>query len=263
MGVATHSRNTLWKNFFIKQFIKLYNVDMAEAITADIKDYPCFNSFFTRALKKDVRPVDNEPNSIVCPADGTINQAGNIADNQLIQAKDKYYNLSNLLGNDANRALPFLNGKFATVYLAPKDYHRLHMPFSGKLQEMVHIPGRLFSVNQATTQVVNNLFGRNERVVAIFETSTGLMALVLVGAIFVASIETVWQGEVTPPTRSSPHVWNYSSQSIELKKGEEMGRFNMGSTIIVLFGQNQIEWSESLEPGQEIKLGQSIGRLMP
>jgi len=258
--IPTHSRHVAWKNFFIKRFVNLYGVNMAEAEIDDFSNFRSFNEFFTRSLKRVARPIDRGAHSLVSPADGTVSQLGNIAKDQILQAKGKNYSLTNLLGGNADRAVPFLGGGFATIYLAPQDYHRLHMPVDGKLKEMIHVPGRLFSVNQATTCVVDNLFGRNERVVSIFETPTGPMALVLVGAMFVASIETVWQGIITPPTRLVPQTWTYDNQhTIELKKGEEMGRFNMGSTIVVVFGKNQVEWLSSIQPGQTIRIGESIG----
>ncbi len=260
MRIPTHASNVLWKNFFIKRFVNFYGVNMAEAKTENIAKFQSFNAFFTRTLKQTVRPVDSGPFSIVSPADGVVSQAGNISEDRMIQAKGKHYSLTNLLGGDAERAAPFLGGDFATIYLSPKDYHRLHMPLDGNLKEMIHVPGRLFSVNQATTAVVDNLFGRNERVVAIFDTPAGPMALILVGAIFVASIETVWHGVITPPTRPAPQTWMYGNQRpVELKKGEEMGRFNMGSTMIVVFGQNSVEWSHLMKEGQTVRIGESIG----
>ena len=234
---------------------------MAEAETEDIAKFQSFNAFFTRSLKQTVRPVDQGVDTVVSPADGAVSQAGKISGDRIIQAKGKHYSLTNLLGGNADRAAPFLGGSFATIYLSPKDYHRLHMPLDGTLKEMIHVPGRLFSVNQATTAVVDNLFGRNERVVTIFETPAGPMALILVGAIFVASIETVWQGVITPPTQLAPQTWKYDNQRpVELKKGEEMGRFNMGSTIIVVFGKNSAEWSNVMESGRTVKIGERIGR---
>lgn len=259
MYYPTHSHNIYWKNFIIERFIKFYGVNMADAAEEDPTAYPTFNAFFTRALKKNVRPVNRSPNAIVCPADGTLSQIGNISEDKLLQAKGKFYDVTELLGGSSYRALHFQDGKFATIYLAPKDYHRLHMPLTGKLSKMGHIPGRLFSVNQSTTDSVNNLFARNERVVTVFETPAGPMALVMVGAVFVASIETVWHGIVTPPTQSTIRSWNYNDKNIELAKNTEMGRFNMGSTIIILFGQNSVKWSRSLKPGQALKLGQTLG----
>ncbi len=258
-SVLTHSTNKTWKNLFIKLIIQLYGVNMAEALETDINAYQSFNDFFTRELKPGARPVCTEKNAIVCPADGEVSQAGNITDGQIFQAKGKSFTAIDLLGGDKGRAEPFTNGIFTTIYLSPKDYHRLHMPLTGTLREMVHIPGRLFSVNAATANSVPGLFARNERVAAIFDTELGPMALVLVGAIFVSSVETVWHGVVTPPSISEPRSWQYDDGPT-LKIGEEMGRFNMGSTIIVLLGKDKAEWGIEFTAGKPVKLGEGIGR---
>ncbi|MCF7970162.1 MAG: archaetidylserine decarboxylase [Methylococcaceae bacterium] len=259
MRQLTHSENKVWKNFFITQIASHYGVNMAEAIDSDINAYPSFNHFFTRALKPGARTIANNAGDIACPADGAVSQAGNITDGNIIQAKGKSYTAIDLLGGDEQRAAPFKNGKFTTIYLSPKDYHRLHMPLDGTLKEMIHVPGRLFSVNAATANSVPRLFARNERVVAIFDTEIGPMALVLVGAIFVASIETVWHGEVTPPTAKSIQTWQYKDDAPQLKRGEELGRFNMGSTIIALFGENAMHWEETFVAGKTVRLGEKIG----
>ncbi len=259
MGLLTHSQNKTWKNFFIRQVVRHYRVNMEEALETDINAYPSFNHFFTRSLKADVRPVAEQANAVTSPADGTVSQAGDICEGQIIQAKGKHYSAVDLLGGDKKRAKPFINGQFTTIYLSPKDYHRLHMPLDGTLKEMVHIPGRLFSVNNATANSVPGLFARNERVAAIFDTDAGPMALVLVGAIFVASIETVWDGIITPPTGKEIRVSQYPYNTPVLKRGEEMGRFNMGSTIIVLFGKNQMHWQGDLAAGKVVKMGEIIG----
>ncbi|MDF1582706.1 MAG: archaetidylserine decarboxylase [Methyloprofundus sp.] len=259
MRQLTHSENKVWKNFFIKQIASHYGVNMAEAIDSDINAYPSFNHFFTRALKPGARTITNSVGDIACPADGAVSQAGDISDGNIIQAKGKSYTAVDLLGGDEQRAAPFKNGKFTTIYLSPKDYHRLHMPLDGTLKEMIHVPGRLFSVNAATANSVPRLFARNERVVAIFATEVGPMALVLVGAIFVASIETVWHGEVTPPTAKSIQTWQYKDNAPQLKRGEELGRFNMGSTIIALFGENAMHWEAAFVAGEKVQLGEKIG----
>jgi len=259
MGQLTHSENKIWKNFFIKRIASHYGVNMEEAIDSDINAYPSFNHFFTRALKPGVRTIASNAGDIACPADGAVSQAGNITDGNIIQAKGQSYTAVDLLGGDEQRAAPFKNGKFTTIYLSPKDYHRLHMPLDGTLREMIHVPGRLFSVNAATANSVPRLFARNERVVAIFDTEIGPMALVLVGAIFVASIETVWHGEVTPPTATSIQTWQYKDDAPQLKRGEELGRFNMGSTIIALFGENAMNWEEAFVAGEKVQLGEKIG----
>jgi len=260
MSKLTHCENTLWKNLFIKTVIRLYGVDMSEAKHQSLDHYPSFNHFFTRELKDSARTIAAEPDAIACPADGAISQAGLIENGKIFQAKGHAYTALELLGGDAERAKFFENGSFATIYLSPKDYHRMHMPLAGTLKEMIHIPGRLFSVNNATAEGVPNLFARNERVVCIFDTKAGPMALVLVGAIFVSSVETVWHGVVTPPTISQARAWQYQDNAPALEKGAELGRFNMGSTIIALFGKDKCIWDESLTAGKPVKLGERIGR---
>ena len=262
MSKLTHCENKIWKNLFIKQIIKHYGVNMNEALEQDINTFKSFNHFFTRELNSNVRPLTTTPNAIACPADGTVSQAGKINDGDIFQAKGKNFTVTELLGGDSKRAEPFNNGVFTTIYLSPKDYHRLHMPLTGTLREMVHIPGRLFSVNTATTNSVPGLFARNERVAAIFDTDAGPMALVLVGAIFVSSIETVWHGAVTPPSITSVRSWQYQENAPVLKMGEEMGRFNMGSTIIVLLAKNKAEWDSNFTAEKVVKLGEHIGNTL-
>lgn len=251
-----------WKNAFVKAIVRLYGVDLSEAQEPDPEAYPSFNAFFTRALKPDARPLCADADAVLCPADGAVSQIGRIEKGRIFQAKGRHFDATELLGGDIDRAAPFENGHFATIYLSPRDYHRLHMPLAGTLREMVHVPGRLFSVNAATAENIPNLFARNERVVAIFNTEAGPMALILVGAIFVASIETVWEGVVTPPTASEPRNWVYPSNPPALAKGAEMGRFNMGSTIIVLFGENAVAWQDGLEAGDKVRMGGRLGRLL-
>ena len=260
MSKLTHCENKVWKNLFIKQVIRHYQVNMDEALEQDINDFKSFNDFFTRELKPGVRPLTIERNAIACPADGIVSQAGYITEGEIFQAKGKSYTATDLLGGSLERAEPFNNGVFTTIYLSPKDYHRLHMPLTGTLREMVHIPGRLFSVNTATTNSVPGLFARNERVAALFDTDAGPMALVLVGAIFVSSIETVWHGVVTPPSITSVQTWRYQDNAPTLKIGEEMGRFNMGSTVIVLFGKDKAQWDSEFTADKVVKLGEKIGK---
>jgi phosphatidylserine decarboxylase len=262
MSKLTHCENKVWKNLFIKQVIRHYQVNMDEALEQDINVFKSFNDFFTRELKPGVRSLTTERNAIACPADGAVSQAGTITEGEIFQAKGKSFTATDLLGGSAERAEPFNNGVFTTIYLSPKDYHRLHMPLTGTLREMVHIPGRLFSVNTATTNSVPGLFARNERVTAIFDTDAGPMALVLVGAIFVSSIETVWHGVVTPPSITSVQSWQYQDNAPTLKIGEEMGRFNMGSTIIVLFGKDKAEWDNEFTADKVVKLGEKIGKTL-
>jgi phosphatidylserine decarboxylase len=253
--------NRAWKNALIKTAVRFYQVKLDEAKEPNPEAYPSFNAFFTRALKPEARPLCADGDALLCPADGAISQIGEIAEGRILQAKGKHFSVAELLGGDAERARPFANGKFATIYLSPRDYHRLHMPLAGTLRTMAHVPGQLFSVNAATAEHVPNLFARNERVAAIFDTEAGPMALVLVGAIFVSSIETVWHGEVTPPTAAQVRAWDYAADAPALDKGAEMGRFNMGSTVIVLFGENAIAWEGSLKAGEAVKMGQRLGRI--
>ncbi len=262
MSKLTHCRIRWFKNTFIKLIITLYGVDLSEAKKQNLDDYASFNDFFTRELKAGIRPVALEKDAVVSPADGAVSQAGSISDDRIFQAKGMTFSAVDLLGGDAERAAAFKDGVFSTIYLSPKDYHRLHMPLEGKLTEMVHIPGRLFSVNAATAESVPGLFARNERVACLFDTEAGPMALVLVGAIFVSSVETVWQGVVTPPTAPSVRSWRYDDQNILLKKSEEMGRFNMGSTIIILFGKDKVAWEKDVHAGRPVKLGEKIAHLL-
>ena len=259
MSKFTHSEIKLWKNLIINQIIKFYGVNMSEAKEQDINNFTSFNHFFTRELKSNVRPVTNDEDAIACPADGAVSQAGLIEQGKIFQAKGKSFSAVDLLGGDEARAKPFENGNFTTIYLSPKDYHRLHMPVTGELTEMIHIPGRLFSVNNATANSVNGLFARNERVACLFETEFGPMALILVGAIFVSSIETTWHGVVTPPSISSVQNWTYTENETVIAKGKEMGRFNMGSTIIVMFAKDNINWNAELIAGETVELGEKIG----
>jgi phosphatidylserine decarboxylase len=262
MRILTHSRNRRWKNFLARTFVRVYGVDMAEALEASLEAYPSFNDFFTRSLKADVRPLCADSTTVASPADGVISQIGDLDQDKLVQAKGRTFTASELLGGDPARAAPFIGGHFATIYLSPRDYHRLHMPVTGTLQAMLHVPGRLFSVNAATTASVPNLFARNERVVTLFKTEAGPMALVLVGAIFVSSIETVWHGVVTPPTAKAVRVWDYATNPITLARGDELGRFNMGSTIIILFPHGKVRWGEHLSAGSRVRVGQALGRLL-
>jgi phosphatidylserine decarboxylase len=236
-----------------------YKVDMSDAEQPDPRAYASFNAFFTRALKPDARPIAAD--RVVCPADGRVSQATAIRGDTLLQAKGREFSLLTLLGGDRVRAHAFNDGLFATVYLSPSDYHRVHMPFAGTLESMVFVPGELFSVSEVTTQLVPDLFARNERVICHFETEIGPMTVVLVGAIFVGSIETVWHGEVRGP-RGQPTKWAYhGAQRRRFEAGDEIGRFNMGSTVIVLLPPGTAALESSLTPGTVVRMGQSIGRL--
>ncbi len=262
MRIVTHSQNRRWKDLLARAFIRVYGVNMAEALETSLEAYASFNDFFTRSLRADARPLCADCATITSPADGAISQIGGLDQDKLMQAKGATFTATALLGGDAARAEPFRDGEFATIYLSPRDYHRLHMPLTGTLKAMLHVPGRLFSVNAATTASVPNLFARNERIVTLFETAAGPMALVLVGAIFVSSIETVWHGVVTPPSARTVRIWDYSSSPITLARGEELGRFNMGSTIIMLFGKDKLKWREDLSEGSRVQVGQALGCLL-
>ncbi len=245
----------------IRWFARKFDVDMKDAIEENLGSYTSFNRFFTRALKPEARPIDQETHSICSPADGRISAIGEISEGRIYQAKGRDYSLEVLIGGDQNAAKRLANGGFTTIYLSPRDYHRLHMPVAGTLVSQTHIPGRLFSVGPHTVRALPNLFARNERVIAQFETEAGLMALVLVGAINVAAIETVWHGLVTPPQRRSINTINYrDEQAVNLAKGDEMGRFNMGSTIIVLM-ENPVTWRVDMQAGDAVRMGQYLGSL--
>ncbi|WP_252178149.1 archaetidylserine decarboxylase [Endozoicomonas sp. 4G] len=249
-----------FKNALIRRIIQQYDVDMSEAERENPEDYLHFNDFFTRSLKQGVRPLSEDQSLIVSPADGEVSQIGNIENGRVFQAKGHDYSLIELLGGDDDLGQEFMGGKFATIYLSPRDYHRVHTPFGGTLRKMIHVPGRLFSVNQNTVENIPNLFARNERVVAIFDTERGPMAVIMVGAMIVASIETVWAGLVTP-VRKNVRTFNYgesSAEQVSLSRGDEMGRFKMGSTAIVLFGKDQVDWLESFEAGSKIKMGEAL-----
>lgn len=263
-GWLANTELSFIKNPFTNWFVKRFNVDMSEAVEEDPTAYACFNDFFTRALKEGARPIDDNAHSIVCPADGAISQLGDIEDGRVFQAKGQSYSLTELLGGDADIATPFMGGKFATVYLSPKDYHRVHMPLAGTLKTMIHVPGDLFSVNTVTAENVPRLFSRNERVVAIFDTEVGPMAVVLVGAMIVASIETAWAGQVAPVKReikTTHYAEKDSNQPIQLAKGEEMGRFKLGSTAIVVFGKDVMEWADNYDALSPTVMGELLGKM--
>nr|WP_167369161.1 archaetidylserine decarboxylase [Pseudomonas punonensis] len=262
IGCAAECRAAWFKNRLIAWFAKQYQVDMSEAQVEDLSAYEHFNAFFTRALKDGARPLDNQPGAVLCPADGAISQLGRIEHGRVFQAKGHSYSVTELLGGDSERAALFMGGDFATVYLSPKDYHRVHMPLAGTLREMIYVPGRLFSVNQTTAENVPELFARNERVVCLFDTERGPMAVVLVGAMIVASIETVWAGLITPPKRELKTVrYDEAARApISLEKGAELGRFKLGSTAIVLFGPEQVKWAEELGANSPVRMGQLLGQ---
>lgn len=243
----------------IKLFIKAFKVNMKEALYEEPLAYDTFNAFFTRPLKNDIRPII-EGDDILCqPVDGTISQFGDIIGDQVFQAKGHNYSVTTLLGGKPELAECFKGGKFVTIYLAPKDYHRIHMPILGKLTDTLHVPGELFSVNPLTAQNVPGLFARNERVITIFDTSVGKVALVLVGATIVASIETVWAGNITPPAGKYVQHWQHSQEHVSLEKGQEMGRFKLGSTVVLCFESNKISF-EDLSAGDVTRLGEALAK---
>ena len=270
-GRLAASRVRWWKALLIRAVVSLYRVDLAEAAVDDRRGYRSFNDFFTRALAPGARPLAAAPAAVACPVDGTLSHAGEVAAGRLFQAKGHDCSLVELLGGDTARAEPFQGGSFATLYLSPRDYHRVHMARGGRLAEMVRVPGRLFSVDAATTRALPGLFARNERVVSVFETGAGgastshPMALVMVGALLVAGIETVWHGPVTPPRGGGVETWRYPAAgdgAVVLERGAEMGRFNFGSTVFVLFGPGRVRWSDSLRPGARVHMGAAIGELV-
>ncbi len=258
-GLLANARLPWLKNCLIDYFIKRYPVNLTEAVESNPFAYPSYNDFFTRALKPEVRPVSPNSHELVSPADGCISQLGNIEDDKLLQAKEHFFTAAALLG-DTEKANTFKDGSFLTVYLAPHDYHRVHMPIDGTLTHMIYVPGSLFSVNEKTTDSTKNLFARNERVISLFDTPVGKVAVVLVGAMLVGSIETIWAGTLTPPHRKSIATWEYK-RSIFLKKGEEMGRFKLGSTVIVLFEKEAITLNPEMKAGGVVRMGQCIGQL--
>jgi len=237
-------------------FSKAFGINLDEALNPDPTSYATFNKFFTRELKAGSRPIEKA--KITSPVDGTISQFGKVIAGEILQAKGVNYSLGQLLGGYKDRTDKFANGQFITIYLSPKDYHRIHMPCAGKLTEQTHIPGRLFSVAKHTVNTIKGIFARNERVVAMFDTEYGPMAMVLVGAINVAAIETVWAGLITPPKGKITSNKNYNNEEISLKKGEEMGRFNMGSTVILVFAEGAPELKDALKADQTLKLGQAL-----
>jgi len=253
---ATRVRTPWFKNWTIRGFLKLYRVAMDEAAETDPYRYGSFNEFFTRALKEGARPIARDERAIVSPADGCISEAGSIDGDRLLQAKGRHYRLAELLAAQP-WASRFEGGSFATIYLAPFNYHRVHMPLRGELKDTVYVPGRLFSVNNATAQHIPQLFARNERILTLFDTAYGQMALVMVGALNVGSMATVWAGDITPAARRV--ITRLPADPTTLEKGAELGRFNMGSTVILLFEPNRAHWHPHLRAGREVRLGQFLG----
>ena len=242
----------------IRWFVGRYGVNMAEAANPDLASYQSFNEFFTRPLRADARPLAAA--DFVCPVDGAISQFGPIARDQIFQAKGHSYSTTALVGGDRELAAQFADGEFATIYLSPRDYHRIHMPCTGRLRRMIHVPGELFSVNPTTARGVPGLFARNERVVCVFDSAHGPFVLTLVGATIVGSMATVWHGVVNPPRPGRLREWRYDGeQAIELQQGEEMGRFLLGSTVVLLFPKNTLAFNPDWAPARPVRLGEAMG----
>lgn len=248
------------KNLLIRSFMRKFDIQLDEAERSSHQQYTSFNDFFTRSLKEGARPIDTTAGVIPSPVDGAVSQLGKIEQGQIFQAKGQSYSLTDLLGGDRERARPFMGGEFATLYLSPRDYHRVHMPFTGTLREMVYVPGALFSVNQTTAENVPGLFARNERLVAIFDTESGPVAMVLVGAMIVAAIETVWAGRIAPPPKGVQVTDYQNPQPVTLNLGDEMGRFLLGSTVILCYPPDTIEWDEELASGSPVQMGKAIAK---
>ena len=243
----------------IRWFVGKYNVNMDEALNPDIASYPSFNEFFTRALRPDARPLAQA--DFICPVDGRISQFGAIDDDQIFQAKGHKFSTTALVGGDAALAAKFQHGSFANLYLSPRDYHRIHMPCDGKLTRMIYVPGELFSVNPTTARGIPGLFARNERVVCVFDTANGPFVMTLVGATIVGSMATVWHGVVNPPRATQICEWKYDDQNIVLKKGDELGRFLLGSTVVMLFPKDALAFNPAWQPAGPVKLGEMMANL--
>ncbi|MEJ5895891.1 archaetidylserine decarboxylase [Aquabacterium sp. G14] len=257
-GVGASARGGALTTRFIRWFVGRYGVNMAEAANPDIAAYPTFNEFFSRPLKPGARPLSDA--DLISPVDGAISQFGPIRRDQIFQAKGHDYSTTTLVGGDAQLAQRFEDGHFATLYLSPKDYHRIHMPCDGRLTRMIYVPGDLFSVNPATARGVPGLFARNERVVCVFESEQGPFVLTLVGATIVGSMATVWHGVVNPPRSKQVREWRYDDQQIVLKKGEEMGRFLLGSTVVMLFPKGDLRFNPAWAPAGAIRMGEAMAQ---
>ncbi len=258
-GKLAECRKTWLKNYLIKAFIKAYHVDLNEAIYSNPELYETFNQFFTRQLQPGCRPFSQASNQIICPVDGYLSEFGQMQESTLIQAKKRLYTLDELLANQADRIAQFKDGLYATLYLAPHNYHRVHLPTNGRLSQIVYVPGELFSVNTGSAEGIPKLFARNERVILYFETSLGTMAVILVGAMIVGNIVTPWTGSVTPlRKKGNIHYWNYISETILCLKGDDIGQFQLGSTVILLFTRGAINWLPELQVTQTLRMGQTL-----
>jgi phosphatidylserine decarboxylase len=260
-GLVASSRGGALTTRLIAWFVRRYRVDMAEAADPDIRSYASFNAFFTRALRADARPLAHA--DLVCPVDGAISQFGAIERDQIFQAKGHHYSTKALVGGDAVLAAQFDDGAFATIYLSPRDYHRIHMPCAGRLTRMIHVPGDLFSVNPVTARGVPGLFARNERVVCVFRSDQGPFVLVLVGATIVGSMATSWHGVVNPPRPGMVRDWHYADNPVQLAQGQEMGRFLLGSTVVLLFPAGRTRFNPLWQPGRAVRLGENMAEGAP
>lgn len=262
--VGVLAQNHLLRKLFIRAFIKRYKVDLSQAKIQDVERFENFNAFFTRELQDGARPLANAQGAIVCPADGAISQLGNITAGNLLQAKGRHYSCETLLAGDVQMAGLFRDGTFATIYLSPRDYHRVHMPMAGVLKKTVYVPGKLFSVNQTTADAVPDLFTVNERLICLFDTKLGPMVVILVGAMIVAGIDTVWAGEICPRSgKREIQITDYANRApaVELPLGGELGRFRLGSTAIVLFPHGTINFASSLKATSSVAMGQLLGQV--
>ena len=260
-GKIAGARAGAWSTALIRWFVQRYQVNMAEAANPDPASYACFNDFFTRALKPDARPLARA--ELLSPVDGAISQLGAVSAGRIFQAKGHDYSCTALLGGDNQLAAVFDDGLFATLYLSPRDYHRIHMPCDGRLTRMLHVPGELFSVNPSTARGVPGLFARNERLVCVFETALGPLALVLVGATIVGSMATVWHGLVNPPRPGRLREWHYEHSPVSLRQGQEMGRFLLGSTVVLLVPRGPLCFNPAWAPGRPIRLGEAMADAAP
>ena len=249
------------KNFLIKNFINYFNVNMTEAAEPDYKKYQSFNKFFTRALAEGARPLA-DGNCVLSPADGAISQLGRIQEGRILQAKGQHYSALELLAGNKTLADHFTNGAFTTIYLSPRDYHRVHAPISGTLCDMIYVPGDLFSVNNTTANHVPRLFARNERLITVFDTEIGKVAVILVGAMIVAGIETVWAGQISPPTKNTITMFEKNPKDIRLQKGDELGRFKLGSTVVMLFEKDKVLLNDNLEASTPIQMGDKLAAII-
>ncbi|MRW83976.1 phosphatidylserine decarboxylase [Pseudoduganella sp. FT26W] len=257
-GRVAGAKGGAYTTRLIRWFVGRYNVNMDEAFDPDIAHYKTFNEFFTRALRPDARPLADA--AYICPVDGRISQFGDIEDDQIFQAKGHKFSTTALVGGDAQLAAQFQHGSFANLYLSPRDYHRIHMPIDGKLTRMIYVPGELFSVNPTTARGIPGLFARNERVVCVFDTAHGPFVMTLVGATIVGSMATVWHGVVNPPRLPQVTEWKYDDQNIVLKKGDELGRFLLGSTVVMLFQKDVLKFNPAWQPAGPVRLGEEMAQ---